>query len=153
MRNSVQVALLVLGFGMAAVHAQGPAPAPTVTAPRTVELPADLVRVLRDYERHFLAGDAAALAALFAEDGWVLSPGRPARQGRAAIADHYRDSRGPLKLRALAFEADGRVGYIVGGWRLGEATEDEGKFTLTLRRVDGRWLIVSDMDNRNVPDR
>lgn len=153
MRNSVQVAVLVLSVGIAAVHAQGPSPVPTTTAPRTVELPADLARVLRDYERHFLAGDAAALASLFTEDGWVLSPGRPPRRGRAAIADHYRDSRGPLKLRALAFEADARVGYIVGGWRLGEATEDEGKFTLTLRRMDGRWLIASDMDNRNAPDR
>jgi hypothetical protein len=26
-----------------------------------------------------------------------------------------------------------------------------GKFTLTLRRVAGKWLIVSDMDNGNRP--
>lgn len=150
MRNPVHVLLLVLGLGSGVLHGQAPAgPAATVTTPRTVELPADVARVLRDYEQHFLAGDAQALATLFTEDGWVLSPGKPPRQGRAAIAAHYRGSRGPLKLRAMAWEADGRVGYILGGWRLGEASEDEGKFTLTLRRVRDRWLIVSDMDNRN----
>jgi ketosteroid isomerase-like protein len=31
---------------------------------------------------------------------------------------------------------------------------DVGKFTLTLRKgADGRWLIVSDMDNGNRPSR
>jgi ketosteroid isomerase-like protein len=29
---------------------------------------------------------------------------------------------------------------------------DDGKFTLTLRKdSDGRWLIMSDMDNGNAP--
>lgn len=154
MRNPVHVLLLVLGLGIGLLPAPlaAQSAAATVTAP-TGEVPPDLARVLRDYERHFLAGDTQALALLFTEDGWVLSPGKPPQRGRAAIAAHYRDSRGPLKLRALAWDTDGRVGYIVGGWRLGEATEDEGKFTLTLRRVDGRWLIVSDMDNRNRPER
>ena len=32
----------------------------------------------------------------------------------------------------------------------GAGAADEGKFTLTLRReTDGRWLIVSDMDDSN----
>lgn len=105
--------------------------------------------MLRDYERHFLAGDMQALAALFVEDGWVLSPGKPPVRGRAAIAAHYQGNRGPLQLRALASDAEARVAYIIGEWRFGTDPGDVGKFTLTLRRVQDRWLIVSDMDNRN----
>ena len=46
------------------------------------------------------------------------------------------------------------VGYILGGYRYGDATEDMGKFTLTVRRgADSRWLIASDMDNGNRPMR
>jgi len=55
----------------------------------SVELPAPLARVLTDYEAAWQAKDAAALAALFVEDGFVLSRGVPPIRGRAAIARHY----------------------------------------------------------------
>ncbi len=129
------------------------APLPSVT------LPPDLDRVLRDYERAWQAGDAAALAALFAEDGFVLQGGRPPVRGRAAIQAAYAGQGGaPLKLRALAYAADGSAGYIIGAYRYDEASAttdegDQGKFTLTLRREasSGRWLIFSDMDNPSRP--
>jgi hypothetical protein len=55
-----------------------------------------------------------------------------------------------LSLRAFAFAAEGRVGYILGGFARQKGEPDNGKFTLTLHRAaDGRWLIVSDMDNGN----
>jgi len=42
------------------------------------------------------------------------------------------------------------VGYIIGGYSAEPGKPDDGKFTLTLRKSeDGRWLIVSDMDNSN----
>lgn len=150
MRNHLRAGLLALGLGVLPAHAQPPAspPAPP-TAPASVALPAELDRVLRDYEARFSARDAAGLAALFTEDGWVLSPGRPPVRGRAAIAAHYASSGGPLFLRAFSWASDGRVGYILGAYALGAAGPDEGKFTLTLRKVDERWLIASDMDNGN----
>ena len=43
----------------------------------SIKLPPSLARVLTDYERGWKAGDAAALAILFTEDGFVLSPGQP----------------------------------------------------------------------------
>ncbi len=118
--------------------------------PPSVALPAPLARVLRDYESAWQRKDAAALAALFAEDGFVLSGGTPPVHGRAAIARHYEKSGGSLALRALAFQAQGNVGYILGGYARRVGEPDLGKFTLTLRREPGgRWLIVSDMDNGN----
>jgi len=116
----------------------------------SVELPAPLARVLTDYEAAWQAKDAAALAALFVEDGFVLSRGVPPIRGRAAIARHYTGQGGPLSLRAFAFAADGATGYILGGYSRQEGEPDIGKFTLTLRRdLTGRWWIASDMDNGN----
>jgi ketosteroid isomerase-like protein len=115
-----------------------------------VELPAELDRVLTDYEKAWSARDAKALAALFAEDGYVLASGRPPVKGRAAIETHYQGQGGPLFLRAFAYAAEGSVGYILGGYTGEEGKEDDGKFTLTLRKdTAGRWWIVSDMDNGN----
>ncbi len=131
--------------------ATGPAQEPKGEAPLpSVELPQPLARVLRDYESAWQRKDARGLAALFAEDGFVLSGGKPPVRGRAAIEKHYQGSGGALALRALAFSTAGDVGYILGGYARRAGESDVGKFTLTLRRGDGgRWLIVSDMDNDN----
>lgn len=115
----------------------------------SVELPPELARVLTDYEAGWKAGDAAALANLFAEDGFVLSNGGPAVKGRPAIQKLYTRNGSPLSLRAFAYAASGDAGYIIGGYSGERGKPDDGKFTLTLRKADGRWLIVSDMDNSN----
>ena len=128
-----------------AASAQAPA-----TSPPSVTPPPELARVLTDYEAAWQKQDADALAKLFAEDGFVLSQGEPPVRGRDAIRKHYTGKGGPLALRALAFQAEGSVGYIIGGYAMRRGEPDAGKFTLTLRKgQDGRWLIFSDMDNSN----
>ncbi|MFN0122356.1 MAG: YybH family protein [Blastocatellia bacterium] len=115
-----------------------------------IQLPPELARVLTDYEKAWSARDAAGLAALFAEDGFVLQGGRPPVRGRAAIQKAYEGSGGPLSLRALAYAREGKTGYIIGAYTTVAGQPDIGKFTLTLRRdKSGRWLIMSDMDNGN----
>jgi len=152
---------MIAGLALAALAGQAPAadpapPPPEAGAPAaalpTVALPPGLARVLTDYEAAWRARDAGALARLFAEDGLVLSGGRPPIRGRAAIERHYRGSGGPLALRALAYATEGAVGYIIGGYARQSGEPDIGKFTLTLRREpDGCWLIMSDMDTSNQP--
>ena len=141
-------AILILAtIAARATIAQAPADAPV---PASVALPAPLARVLADYEDAWQRKDASALARLFVEDGFVLSSGSPPVRGRAAIEKHYAGAGGPLALRALHYATEGSTGYIVGGFARGRGEPDVGKFTLTLRRgSDGRWLIVSDMDNGN----
>lgn len=125
-----------------------------VPAEPSVSLPPDLARVLTDYEAAWTAGDEAALANLFAEDGFVLGNGQAPVKGRAAIQKLYASSGSPLALRAIAFATSGDIGYIIGGYSRERGKPDDGKFTLTLRKAgDGRWLIVSDMDNSNRPQR
>ncbi len=135
-------ALLALGVAARAESQASAAALPSVT------LPPALDRVLRDYERAWRARDPAALAMLFAEDGFVLANGRPPVQGRQAIRSAYAEGGGPLVLRALAYAIEGSTGYIIGAYGAGE--RDTGKFVLALRRGgDGRWLIAADIDNGN----
>jgi len=141
---------LRLLFVLAAVGAGTAVAQESTPPPPSVRLPPELARVLGDYEQGWRAGDGAALAALFVEDGFVLPNGAPPVSGRAAIRRYYGGPGGALVLRAFAFAAEGPTGYILGGFSRREGEPDVGKFTLTLRKgVGGRWLIVSDMDNGN----
>lgn len=132
--------MLTLVFLTAALATQEP----------TIALPEGLARVLTDYESAWSGRDANALAALFAEDGFVLPSGQPPVRGRAAIESFYQGHGGPLSLRAIAYATEGSVGYILGGYASEKGKEDDGKFTLALRKdPSGRWWIFSDMDNGN----
>lgn len=142
------VATLALSASLAA--AQTPPSVNAAVAPLpTAALPAELDRVLRDYEKAWRTRDANGLSQLFADDGFVLQGGKPPVRGRAAIARAYAgQGGGALTLRALAFATQDTVGYIIGAYAYGDSTGDVGKFTLTLKRArGGRWLIFSDMDN------
>jgi hypothetical protein len=106
MRRVVIAAIVVLAVAGAASSADLP----------SIELPAALGRVLRDYERAWQGHDAAALAALFTEDGFVLANGRPPVRGRDEIRAAYANAGGPLSLRALAHNTNGPTGYIIGAY-------------------------------------
>ena len=118
----------------------------------------DLERVLRDYEDAWRAGDASALSKLFAEDGFVLQSNHPPIRGRQAIESAYAatfagQGGGHLQLRAFAFKAEDKYGYIIGAYRY-DGAKDIGKFTLTLSRLPGQpWQIFSDMDNQSIGSR
>ena len=146
MRNAIRMLVIMTLLVATSAAGQQAAPAPEPS----VSLPPELARVLTDYEAAWSKRDPAALAGLFAEDGFVLPSGRPPVRGRAAIQKHYTGHGGPLSLRAIAYATEGGVGYILGGYTDTAGKPDIGKFTLTLRKgSNGRWLIVSDMDNSN----
>jgi ketosteroid isomerase-like protein len=139
MRRLTIVLLLVLSFSAAADDAPLP----------SVDLPPELARVLRDYEKAWQARDAAALAELFAEDGFVMASSKPPVRGRDAIRKAYASSGGALALRALAYATEGSVGYIIGAFGGSAGGPDSGKFILALKNENGRWLIAADIDNAN----
>ena len=138
---------VLLASSVAAAQPGGGAPVPRLPS---VTLPAELDRVLRDYERLWATKDGDGLSKIFTEDGFIAKPGGWIR-GRDQIREHYdMVAGGELKLRALAYSASETVGYIVGAYAYGPnaATRDNGKFTLTLRRTPGGpWLIASDLDS------
>src|SRR5262245_6121074 len=145
MRHAARTLLILILMGAPGAGEQQAQPGePSVT------LPPELARVLTDYETAWQQRDAAALARLFAEDGFVLPGGHLPVRGRAAIEKFYTGHGGPLALRAFAYATEGAVGYILGGYAGKPGEPDDGQFTLTLRKgPDGRWLIMSDMDNSN----
>ena len=122
-----------------------PPPLPSIT------LPAELDRVLRDYERAWTNSAEDALADLFTPDGFVPT-GQGWVRGREAIRATYANSGGGLQLRALAYAVQDTVGYIVGAYGYGDSAPvpDRGKFVLALRRArGGPWLIAADIDQSN----
>jgi hypothetical protein len=149
MRNSFSIVVLCFAAALSRADAQSPA----ASAPQlpSVSLPAELDRVLRDYEVAWKSGDASKVAALFSADGFVLQNGRAPVRGRDAIGKAYTgQAGGELRLRALAYATADTVGYILGAYSYGNAPGDIGKFTVTLRRPRGAaWEIFSDMDNGN----
>jgi ketosteroid isomerase-like protein len=120
----------------------------------TVTLPAEVDRLLKDYEKAWIAKDTDALAKLFTSDGMALPSGQMPAQGEERIRKAYSQSVGaPLNLRPVAYGASGELAYVIGGWGGASDKPEFGKFVLVLRRVDGRWLIAADMDNSNAPRR
>jgi len=117
-----------------------------------VELPKELQFVLDNYEKHWTAFDAASLASLFTEDGFILRPGHDPVKGKAEIEKAYEGAGGNLYLWAYDYSVEGDTGFIIGGYSGKEGMKPWGKFTLTLKRVEGKWMIHSDMDNGNKGD-
>jgi ketosteroid isomerase-like protein len=152
--KAVRAAALLCLVAPAVAAAQSSAPAEAAAPLPSVAVPAEVERVMRDYERAWGARDAAGLAALFTDDGMVLGNGQPPVRGRAAVQRAYTGAGGPLALRPLAFAADDTVGYLVGGFAVRAGEPDVGKFVLLLRRAPGGpWRIAADMDNLNAMPR
>src|SRR5688500_20143499 len=86
------IVLLALSLVSQAGSAQADAPAPPPLP--SVDLPRELDRVLRDYEREWAARSTAGLAALFVEDGFVLMGGWLAVRGQSASTDVFQPSAG-----------------------------------------------------------
>jgi Putative lumazine-binding/Domain of unknown function (DUF4440) len=123
-------------------------PTPNSQLP-SINLPPELDRVLRDYEKSWRAGDENGLASLFTADGFVPSNTGFVR-GRDAIVGQYKDQQGDLQLRALAYGTADTVGYIVGAFSFGADGVDRGKYVLALRRArGGPWRIAADLDQTN----
>ena len=146
--------LLAILCAAPTLAAQAPEVAPPPPLP-SVSLPPELDRVLRDYERAWAVSDTAALARLFATDGFVLSNNRPPIRGRPAIAGQYATASGfPLVLRALHASVGDTTGFIIGAYSNRPGGADIGKFVLALRRArGGPWEIAADIDNSSAAPR
>lgn len=140
--------------GLALIAALGCKADTSASAPPlpSVALPAEFDRVLRDYEVAYSRSDAAALAELFAEDGWVLQPGRPPVRGRQAIVAALQEEGGALALVPTAYRMSDSAGYIIGTFGAERSAGEGGKFVLALeRRATGPWRIAADIASPNRP--
>lgn len=104
----------------------------------------------------FAAGDADAIAAQYTEDALLLPQDSPAIEGRAAIAESYREA---LKVFAMRLRTRVEEVEVAGTWAWlrgrfehtsthkedGTVTEYRGKYLAVARREpDGVWRFHRD---------
>lgn len=95
-------------------------------------------------------------AAMFTDNGTLLPPHLPMVQGRAAIRSFIKQSPPLSHFIASAIEINGRgdLAYVRGTYQTVEeaGATDHGKFLYVCRRQEnGRWLIVTDIFNSDLP--
>jgi uncharacterized protein (TIGR02246 family) len=108
------------------------------------------------------AKDAAAIAALYAEDGAVMPPNAPIGKGRAAIQQTWA---GMMQTPGfdLSFVPDqiivsssGDMALDRGTYKLavapnGTAQTDTGKYVVVWRKIGGEWKAAADIFNSDLP--
>ena len=105
----------------------------------------------------FDKGDAAAVAALYTEDAYVLPPGSEMVKGRAAIEAFWRQAAqqmGDAKLTTvdvlpLGPEAAREVGTVTLKTKTQPPQEVVAKYVVVWRKVGGDWKLATDIWNTN----
>jgi uncharacterized protein (TIGR02246 family) len=108
------------------------------------------------------AGDAAAVAALYADDAVISAPGSPPARGSAAVRealakDIANTSGGGFTLvpsPTAEVGVSGDLGWIWNTFTVKDksgATVDAGKYLTLTGRKDGKWRIIRDIWNSDDP--
>jgi ketosteroid isomerase-like protein len=118
-------------------------------------------RVVADYAASALAGDWAALGALWTPDAAYLVPEAPAIRGRDAIVATFQGSPPPTEagVDVDAWDGTGNWAWVRGTWHwVTPATEEapemrgEGSFLWVMeKQPNGTWLIDTECFNSDAP--
>jgi len=153
-------ALILSGTGLflAEARAQAPASAKDTAPAAAAEKPAPedprekpVREVLHAFSKAYNAGDAKALAALFAEAATVVDPSGSETEGRAAIGDMYAESL--RESPGLKLESDAErvrfltpdIARVEGRSRVFSPTGSAGQFTgftALVVQSDGKWRVA-----------
>jgi len=109
----------------------------------------------------FNSGHADSLAAFYAPDAHLMLPNQPAVVGPAAIKvalEQWLAAKPTIKFVTEAVEASGDLAVERGSYEetavpAGSKTPvtDRGKYLLHWQRIGGKWLIVDDIGNSDLP--
>ena len=137
---------------------------PAAMAPLSAADTAAIRAVDVEWARAATAGDADALAALYASDATLLPPMEPMRKGEAAKkywVDMTGGYTGPTELATTAVDGRGDLAIVVGTYRATLTPKkagakplptDQGKYIEVLKKqADGSWKIVYDIWNADAP--
>ncbi len=103
----------------------------------------------------FNKGDAAAVAALYTEDAYVLPPGSAMVQGRAAIEAFWRQAAQQMSdaklttvdLLPLGRSAAREIGTVSLKTKAQPPQEVVGKYVVLWRKVGRDWKLATDIWN------
>ena len=105
----------------------------------------------------FNKGDAAAVAAMYADDAYVLPPGGDMVKGRTAIEAFWKQAAsqvGNAKLVTVDVLPLGRsaareIGTVTLETKAQPPQQLVGKYAVVWRRIGGNWLLATDIWNMN----
>jgi len=108
------------------------------------------------------AKDAAAIAALYTEDGAVMPPNGPIGKGHAAIQQTWASLLAipgfdlSFDPEQIIVSSSGDMALDRGTYKLavapkGTAQTDTGKYVVVWRKVGGEWKAAADIFNSDLP--
>jgi uncharacterized protein (TIGR02246 family) len=105
----------------------------------------------------FNKGDAQAVAAMYADDAYVLPPDSDIVKGRAAIEAFWRQAAqhlGDAKLTTLDAlplgpDAAREIGTVTLKTKGQPPQEVVGKYAVVWRKIGGEWKLATDIWNTN----
>ena len=126
------------------------------TAPPSTDS-SELAAITEVWESNYSAGDIDALAALYTEDARLLPPNAKMEQGRDAVRAAFGGMHSAglkLELENVEVTVFGDLGQKIGRYTLlapDGSTFDQGKFIDLWKKVDGQWMVTSDIWNSDLP--
>lgn len=136
-----------------------------VNSPAAVDAKADeqAIRGQVDYWLQLVkAKDAAAIAALYTDDGAVMPPNGPIGKGHAAIQQTWASMMGTPGFdltfvpEQIIVSSSGDMALDRGTYKLavapgGKAMTDTGKYVVVWRKIGGEWKAAADIFNSDLP--
>lgn len=122
----------------------------TVAAQAAGNVRAEIEQVDHAWQTAYNAGNATAVAALYADDAKLMAPGSEPFSGRAAIAGYFKQAVAQGAQMALTTrEVLGRGDYVTAtGGYVATAKDgshlDHGTYMTVYKRVKGAWMIYRD---------
>ena len=164
-----RVSIAVLGFAALASCTQStPAASDSGTVVATAAAPdaaADeqAIRAINPvwFKAHE-TGDVEGLVALYSDDAVISAPGAPPARGTAAIRAAFTKEVADMAAAGLSqtsgsspeFGVSGDLGYEWNTYTVKDKagkTVDQGKYTSIFARRDGKWVIIRDTWNSDMP--
>ena len=126
-------------------------------APAVAQDKATIEKLNDAWTAAFNKGDAAAVAAMYTEDAYVLPPGAEMVKGRTGIEAFWRQAAqqmGDAKLTTLDVLPLGRsaareIGTVTLKTKSQPPQEIVGKYAVVWRKVDSKWKLATDIWNTN----
>lgn len=128
-------------------------------APAAAQSKAAIQKLNDKWDAAFDKGDAAALAAMYAEDAYLLPPGHDMVKGRSQIRAFWAGAvkqLGGATLTTLDVERLGRgaareIGLFSFATKAQPPQPVTGKYVVVWRRIGGHWLLTTDIWNTSKP--
>lgn len=130
----------------------------------TAAIEAEVKAGVHTWLASYNAGDADAIAARYADDAIVMSPGAPAATGREAIRAMIAEQSAAAKAAGITLaaldgdtagvSASGDIAWHSGAYTVSDASGaviDSGNYMEVQKNIDGRWLIIRDIWNSDRP--